>query len=97
MSDKSDKGNEFEIAQTSIGKAVERIAMTIMETAAAGGVALTPDQMAALAKARDDAEETGKALADLQGGLSSVKPRDPLDHDGDGRKGGSLPKSQRKK
>lgn len=29
--------------------------------------------------------------------VTSSPDRDPLDHDGDGRKGGSLPKAQRKK
>ena len=44
---------------------------------------------ATLAKAKD-AEELEKALA----GLPRAKKPNPLDHDGDGRKGGSKPKGK---
>jgi len=35
-------------------------------------------------------------LVEISGTASVAPARDPLDHDGDGRKGGSLPKSARK-
>ena len=43
----------------------------------------------------DDGEEEARALA--QGWTHRPgEKRDPLDHDGDGRKGGSLPKRRRR-
>lgn len=43
----------------------------------------------------DNEDDHLQALED--GWAESPEPRDPLDHDGDGRKGGSLPKRQSRK
>lgn len=43
----------------------------------------------------DILRENSVVKAWLDAGLIEEEPADPLDHDGDGKKGGSLPKSKR--
>lgn len=79
---------------TPLGKAIESMGDAIIGLAASAGIGLTPDQMAAIARARDNAEEAGKTIAALQGGLSSARS---FDRDGDGKPGGSLPRGKASK
>jgi hypothetical protein len=56
---------------------------------------MTPEEAAAKAEADQAVREAAAAVMTAENDAAAIREAHPLDHDGDGKKGGSLPKAAR--